>query len=96
MGEEEGKRKATSVGGAARLTNRSIVGEKTIRSLTVRPGSSSLSPFPFLSVSLPLSVSPHVHLRNPRARLLAEGRGSRPFRSRIYLPLRRTGRRLPG
>lgn len=46
-GRARAEREKASDEGATRLTNRSIVGGKTIRSLTARPGSVSLTRSPF-------------------------------------------------
>lgn len=86
-GEEEGQggwEREQEGGGAARLTNRSIVGGKAIRSLTsldLDPASSFFSFFFFcFSLFLSLVVFPHVHLRKPRARSLAErGKSALPL-----------------
>lgn len=89
-GEEEGRQggweREQEGGGAARLTNRSIVGGKAIRSLTslnLDPAPSFFTFFFFcfsLSLFLSLWVFPHVHLREPRARSLAErGKSALPL-----------------
>lgn len=82
------ERKVTSGGGATRLTNRSIVGRKTIRSLTARPGYGSLSHS--------FSRFLYMYIYAARAFPRWTRKESQFFRSRIYLPLRRTSQRLFG